>query len=551
MSIDLPLTTPERADAFRRLGIWRDRTVAELFDESAARNSSKIAVVERNRTLTYAELKRLADNLTGNMARLGLEPGQIVAIQTKNAVEFPLMNIACSRLGLIFMPMHDGWRDAELQHLLGLARVPMLVIPGVYRDFDHAAMIREIRGNLPDLKHVFAIDGEHPGARAFSDLLGPATWTDADARAHRPDPDLPANVMLSGGTTSISKISPYSSNGFLAMLMSAAACADFNSEDVCAALAPAGTGATGYIFPILMPLLHGAKSVILDRWGDPAEAVELIRSNKCTYAVGVPTQLTRMIPAIEQHSPQDFAALRAFLCTGASLPFDTGVAVERMMECEILTMYGATDAGTVTMTALGDPLEARLRSVGRVRPGFECELRDPEGKKMAEGQRGEVCWRGPDKSWPYIGPRDQFEAVFDADGFYRSGDIGEFDANGFLYIVGRSKDMILRGARNIFPRTIEEQVILHPSVLDVSVAAMPDPELGERACAFVVLRPGKTLTFQEMIAFLKEKKLAIWQMPERLEIYDELPRGPGGKVQKVQLTADITRKLKQEAAGAA
>lgn len=155
-------------------------------------------------------------------------------------------------------------------------------------------------------------------------------------------------------------------------------------------------------------------------------------------------------------------------------------------------------------------------------------------------------WRGPGKSWTYLGPEEQTEAAFSDDHFYRSGDIGEFDELGYLYIVGRSKDMILRGGRNIFPRTVEELLIQHPSVLDVSVAAMPDRIFGEKACAFVVPRQGQTLTFDGMIEFLRKQKIAVWQFPERLEIMDELPRGVGGKVLKSSLTAWIVDRLKAE-----
>jgi non-ribosomal peptide synthetase component E (peptide arylation enzyme) len=184
--------------------------------------------------------------------------------------------------------------------------------------------------------------------------------------------------------------------------------------------------------------------------------------------------------------------------------------------------------------------------VGRVVSGCECEIRDADGKPLPAGQPGEVVWRGADKSWGYLGDDDETAATFTRDGFYKSGDVGVFDEDGYLRIVGRIKDMILRGGRNISPRTIEDLLIQHPAVVEVAVAAMPDPTLGERACAFVMLRPGARLAFEEMVAFLKEQEIAIWQLPERLEIVSDFPRGAGGKIVKKQLTAMVTEKLEAE-----
>jgi non-ribosomal peptide synthetase component E (peptide arylation enzyme) len=352
--------------------------------------------------------------------------------------------------------------------------------------------------------------------------------------------------MLSGGTTALSKISRFSSNDLFVLLSHASEGCDFSEADVVAALAPAGTGATGYVYPFLMPLLHGATGVILDRWGDPAEAVDLIVDNRCTYAVGIPTQLTRMVEPLETRRPEAFAAFRAFLNAGAPLPYDTAAAVERLMGCRVQTSYGATDGGVPTMTTIHDPDDKRLRTVGRVRKGVECEIRDPDGKALPAGESGEVVWRSADKSWGYLGDDEQTAAAFTQDHFYKSGDIGRFDEDGYLQIVGRIKDMILRGGRNISARLIEDLLLQHPSVLDVAAAPMPDPVLGERACAFVVLKPGLTLGFDEMVDFMKARKVAVFQLPERLEIMDDLPRGPGGKVTKTKLTALVADKLKAE-----
>jgi non-ribosomal peptide synthetase component E (peptide arylation enzyme) len=533
------------------MGIWKDQTLWQRFHAVAGRLANKTAYVEKTRTHTYGQVAELVENLAGNLLNLGLQPGQVVGIQCKNAIELVLVNLACSRVGQLFLPLHDSWREVELGHLLALGKVTTLVIPGLYRDFDHGKMIEELRPQLPDLRHVYTLEPSACDFPSFAELLRPSGKSRAELDARTPDPDVPGNIMLSGGTTNISKMSRYSANNLLVMLDCVARGIDFNENDVACAIAPAGTGATGFLFPILMPVLHGATSVILERWGDPAEAVDLVVKHRCTYPVGVPTQLTLMIPHIEKRDPHDFDSVRAFFSAGSSLPYDTGFKIETLMGCAIQTAYGTTDAGVPVCTGIRDPQEERLRSVGRVLDGFECELWDPAtGTRLQPGPgvSGEVVWRGAGKSWGYLGPQELTDNAFTSEGWFKSGDLGEFDHDGYLHIVGRSKDMILRGSRNVFPRTIEELLIKHPAVLDVSVAAMPDPVLGEKACAFVVLRPGATLGFDEMVEFLKEQKIAVWQLPERLELMDELPRGVGGKVLKARLTIEVTEKLRREAA---
>jgi non-ribosomal peptide synthetase component E (peptide arylation enzyme) len=543
----LPLTSPEHAAHYRAQGLWHDKTFYEFFAASAQRHPGKVAIVEGQRRTTYAQLLQAVDNVAGNLLDLGLAPGDVVSLQSKNSSVMPIVHLACNRIGLLYLPLHDSWRDLEVSHLLRRAQARVVIVPVEYRGFDHAGMIAGIRGELPDLKHVFTLDGEARGARQFTQLLKPTKRTAAELDARRPDPDLPAHTMLSGGTTALSKISRFTCNDLMVMLDNFTRTGEVTENDVAAALAPAGTGATGYVFPILVPLLHGATSVILQRWGgNVPEAVEMIRSEKCTYSVAIPTQLTLMVPELEKYKPDDFPDFRLSYNSGAPLPYDTGLKIENLMGCVIQSMYGSTDGGVPVVTAVKDPQEKRLRTVGRVVPGCECQLWDAQEKPVPKGNPGEVVWRGADKCWGYLGDDEQTAAHFTKDHFYKSGDLGQFDEDGYLRIIGRVKDMILRGGRNISPLTIEQQLIKHPSVVDVTVTSMPDPVLGERACAFVILKQDASLTFAEAVDFLKSNHLAIWQLPERLEIIDDFPRGPGGKVQKSKLTQLVTEKLRAE-----
>lgn len=546
MPIKLPLTSAEFASKYRQQGLWKDETITERFVIAAGQFPNKTAIIIGDVKYSYAELHKQVETLAQNLLTLGLKSGDVVAGQLPNCAEMPMLHFACNMVGLLYMPLHDSWRELELGHLMKIADVRLVVCPRVYRDFDHFAMMSSLQKDLPKLKHIYTLGDQTAQADSLSQLINNQPNKLENLLDYRPDPDLPAAIMLSGGTTSLSKISRFSSNDLLAMLDNEAKNAKFTANDIAAALAPAGTGATGYIYPILMALLHGATSVILERWGDPAKAIEMIANNNCTYGTAIPTQLTKMVPVLENFDVKQFSAFRCFMNAGAPLPYATAAAIESLMDCAIQSVYGATDGGTPTIIHVDDPKEKRLSTVGRVVDGCECELWDEDNQPVANGQSGEIVWRSADKSWGYLADQAQTDLAFTDQHFYKSGDLGKFDDEGYLQIVGRIKDMILRGGRNISPRAIEEAMMKHPSVQEISVAAMPDPELGEKACAFVQLRASKSLSFEEMLDFLLQQQLAKWQLPERLEIMDELPRSTGAKVAKNKLTALITEKLKAE-----
>lgn len=545
---DLPLTSPEKAQEYRAAGLWRDVTVSESFFAQADRLTDKLAIIVGDRRATYGQLWRDILSVANGLLAEGFKPGDVIAGQLPNSYEVPVLHLACNTVGMLYMPLHDSWRALEVGHLLAQAEVKAVISRHVYRDFDYVEMIGELRAHLPKLTTHFVVGGTEAvkGTKSFDTLVAAQPLDEELIASLRPDPDSPAALMLSGGTTAISKVSRYSSNDLLAMLNAARDGARLVETDVAAALAPAGTGATGYVYPVLMPLLNGATSVVLPHWSNPEEAADLIVSERCTYAVAIPAQLIKLLPTLRSRPKEDFHNLRVITNAGAPLPYDAAREVEELTGAVIQSIYGATDAGTPTLTADDDPREKRLGTVGRVVPGCECEIRDPEGNALPAGSVGEVTWRGADKSWGYLAADDQTRSVFTQDHFYKSGDLGQFDEEGYLRIVGRIKDMILRGGRNISPLVIEEALIKHADVQDVAVAPMPDAVLGERACVFVIPRPGAALELAKLLQFLRDEGLATWQLPERLEIMQEFPRSAGGKTLKRDLTAFVTEKLKAE-----
>ena len=547
MTMELPLTSPEKARQYRAAGLWQDVTLSERFLAQADRFADKLAIIVDGRRATYRQLQQDVLSVANGLLAEGLEPGDVIAGQLPNSYEIPVLHLACNMVGMLYMPLHDSWRALEVGHLLAQAKVKVVISRHLYRDFDYVRMIRDLRPDLPDLKTHFVIgESAGDGIKPFEMLVAAEPLGTKQIASLRPDPDYPAALMLSGGTTAISKISRYSSNDLQAMLNAARDGARFVETDVAAALAPAGTGATGYVYPVLMPLLNGGTSVMLPHWSNPEDAADLMVKENCTYATAIPAQLIKLLPTFRSRPRDDFHSLRVITNAGAPLPYDAAREVEELTGAVIQSIYGATDAGTPTLTTADDPREKRLGTVGRIVRGCECEIRDSDGNALPAGTVGEVTWRGADKSWGYLGADDQTRSVFTQDHFYKSGDLGQFDEDGYLKIVGRIKDMILRGGRNVSPLVIEEALIKHADVQDVAVAAMPDPVLGERACAFVIARPGAGLELAGLLEFLRGEGLATWQLPERLEIMQEFPRSAGGKTLKRELTALVTEKLKAE-----
>ncbi len=388
---------------------------------------------------------------------------------------------------------------------------------------------------------ALALDGlAHP------DTSGPAGAKDLPAPPATTDADAPALIMVSSGTTALPKASLWSANNLIAFLLHQyRQRIELAESDIGVQLAPASMGSTGYVFPVLAPLLIGATSVMMERF-DAEEALELIERERATFATAVPAQIVKMVDSPQIRTGR-FEAFTRFNNAGAPLPYEAGQAVEALMGCRTQVSYGSTDGGVPSMTSIHDPQERRLRTVGRALPGQEMRTVDDGFRDVPRGEPGEVTWRGASKSWGYLNDPERTAETFREGGWYLSGDLGVIDEEGYLRIVGRNKEMILRGGHNISPRLIEERLGTHPSVAEVAVAAMPDRVMGEKACAFVVLRdPRATLTIEEAQAFLQSQKMTVMDLPERVEVVREIPKSAGGKVQKADLTRLVTERLQAE-----
>jgi non-ribosomal peptide synthetase component E (peptide arylation enzyme) len=528
--------------AYHEAGLWGDKLIVDYIDDHARRDPAKAAIVDCRETITYATLVRRSENLAAAFKAIGLGHGDVVAIRSANWAELPITHLATNRIGAIFLPLSEGFAEADILHLLRQSQARVLLTASTGW-LDPRAFLEKHRSELALLKEVISLREAGSGVKlSFDSLANDDSWriqrgTEYLTRA-RADADAPSHVMVSSGTTGMPKCSLFSDNNSIVkvLLQYCKSVAEITSADVAAAIAPAATGSTGYNYPILAPLLAGGTSVMLEHWkgSNPEEALHLIEQHGCTYAVVVPTQLAKLIAIPDVHK-YDLRHLRLITNSGAKLPAPVAEAAESLFHSKIQSVYGCSEAGAATMTAVSDPPEKRFHTAGRALLGQELVIKDEAGNPVERNHIGEVCWRGAHKTFGFLNDPESTRTVWDAAGWLNSGDLGTIDDDGYLRIVGRKKDMIIRGGQNINPRAIEEVLLRHSSVVDVAIASVPDPVLGERVGAFVVGRPSQALSLAELSRFVLDQGLAKWNQPELLFLVDDLPRNAGGKVDKARL----------------
>jgi len=535
---------------YRNSGAWPDKPFYEFIEEHTRKNPDKEAFIDSRWRLTYSRFVQMAKRLAFFFYESGLRPGDVVAIQGTNCAELSLTEIACDYMDMSFMALSDGWRENEMRHLLNISEAKAVLVPNIYRGYDFVKLIKLLQPDLPFLKHIIVTGQDVPSDMVSADQIFQQPRQIDDLvdffKPFRASGDSPRHLVCSSGTTDLPKISCWSVNNTYAVFVHQGCGLSMNlkESDIVAAIAPANTGSTGYGFPMLGPLCMGATVVTVHKW-DPVDALGIMEKEKCTIAVMVPTQAIKILS--EDVESYNFDRFTCLFNAGAKFPVEKIKEFENRFKCKVLSAYGSTDAGAPVMATVNDPDEKRWEAVGR--PCNTSELKiviDDKGTKAEDGKEGEIWWRGADNMYGYVNSIENDTACFTRDGFYKSGDVGFIDKDGYLHITGRIKEMIIRGGQNISPVEIEGLLYEHPNIVEVSVAAMPDLVFGEKVCAFVVLKPNSDFSFEDMVLFLEDKKIARWKLPERLEIIDKMPKSAGGKIMKRKLTELVTAKLKKE-----
>jgi cyclohexanecarboxylate-CoA ligase len=532
----------------RAAGAWRDESVETYLDRWAGERPDHTAIVDGASRLSYAALARRVERVAHGLRAHGVEPGSVISCQLPNWSEFVVVLLAAGRLGAIVNPIPPTYRASEVRFMLGLLESEVMVIPAVFRGFDHRAMLRGLRLEMPRLRHVFVARGGAPagGLEPF-DVLTETAWEARAGRRPLPgaDPNAVHEIVFTSGTTGEPKGVMHTPNTTLSTLYSAIERLRFSERDVVLMASTLGHQ-TGYLFGYCLTFLLGATAVWMDIWS-AAEAARLIEAERVTFTMGA-TPFLRDLTYLE--TSRDLRSLRLFISAGAPIPRPLVQNAQARLRCAISAGWGMTENGLVTCNGLGDPEDKVFGTDGLPLPGMELRVVDSDGTDARSGVEGDLLARGPAQFAGYF-KRPVFTAdAHTDDGWFRTGDRARLDGDGYLSITGRSKDIIIRGGENIPVAEVENLLYMHPKIAGVAIVAMADPRLVERACVVVIPREGQSLTLLEITAFLERHQLARQKFPERLEVVSEFPMTPSGKIQKYRLRQLVAERIAAEPGGA-
>ncbi|HUW65953.1 MAG TPA: AMP-binding protein [Spirochaetia bacterium] len=538
--------TDEVIDEFRDKGYWTSETFYDFWAQNAREMPDKEAVVDSRYRLTWAQARDLVDRLAYRWVEMGLKKSDRILIQAPNEVYAFLARMAAERAGLISLLVYAYMREKELSYMVEKMAVSAVVIPHTYRDFDYLAMYGSLRKFSPNFRYTFLLSEDVPSGgpgdtyslmKLTRDPVAAEKLRILEERRFDPFREV-AFLTSTSGTTGLPKLVEWNIAPRLCTAKARVDIWNLGPGDTAAAIAPFAGGAAGTLTYFAAPLV-GARTVLLEEF-TAVRALNLITKEKATCIGVVPTHLVRML---EQPVEEYDLSLRFIRSAGGYLPPDVAQEAERRLGGVITSDLGTQDVGSVSGCRVDDPADLRRRTVGRPLPGNAVRLLDEHGNEVTESDPGQLWFRGPHSPAGYYREPESTAAVFNPEGWTTTGDTVKWD-EGCLWIMGRTKDMIIRGGQNIYPAEIEGLLQEHPKIKLVVVVGFPDRELGERACAFVVPRPGQTFTLAEAKEFLQEKKLASFKLPERLEVVDGLPVvGDSGKVNKKVLREQLETEI--------
>ena len=531
----------EFAARYRALGYWEDRPLFDGFTAALARYAGRVAVVDEAGPVTYRQLDERSQRLARVLLDLGFRPLDRIIVQLPNTAVFAYLYFALLRIGACPVLALPGHRKREIGQFASISGAAALAVPAAARGFDFTAMAADLMADRPELR-LCLVQGlnEAPNDPRFvplEDLLGRSPRTSREALEEiRIDPADPALFLLSGGTTGIPKLIPRTHNDYLYNSRVAAEVCEIGAGDVLLDVLP-----IEHNLPLGCPGLQGfllsGGTVVLGASTRPRDVFELIQRHRVTHIHLVPALLIRWIDDACL-SEYDLSSVRVIQSGGQRLQPEVRLRAERALPgCFIQENFGMAE-GLIMFVRSTDPPGVRRETCGRpASPGDEVYLVDEDGKVVTDGEPGELIVRGPYTLRGYFRAPEHNARAFTPDGFYRSGDLLRKMPSGNYVVEGRVKDLINRGGEKISAEEAENLILAHPAVLNVACVPYPDPVLGERMCACVVLRPGSALDLAELVSFLRGFEIASFKLPERLECFDTLPLSGFGKVSKKELAA--------------
>jgi 2,3-dihydroxybenzoate-AMP ligase len=537
---------------YKEKGYWMDRTLGEEFDEWVNRYRDRLALTYMGNDVSYSEMAEKVNRLSLHLIDLGLRPYDRIILQLPNEPEFVYCYFAAVKIGVIPILALPSHRDAEISFFAQFTQARAHVIPSRFRDFSHQAMSREIRKKIPTLEFTLV-----SGQEVEDDFISIMTLLKdrieervsvESLRKYRPDPMEPAVFQLSGGTTGVPKIIPRTHNDYSLNFKRASEILEVNQDSVMGIAIPVNHN-FGLACPGLCGTLYQGGKVVLIPSSKTDTVLETIQKEKITIMPTPPALLIRWMEAPEL-STYDLRSLKAVLAGGAKLNSEVAKKVKLTLGCNYHQNLGMAE-GMLFWTRKDDPEDLLLHTQGApMVDDDEVRVVDENDRDVPYGEPGELLVRGPYTIRGYYNSPEYNKRAFTADGFYRTGDVVRMVKGRYLSVEGRIKDTINRGAEKISAEEVENHILAHPKVENCAFVAMPDRILGEKGCAFVLIKEEQDLTLEELCRFLKEERsIAIHKLPERLERVREFPMTKIGKIDKKELRSIIKEKLQKESKG--
>ena len=537
-------------------------TIGAYLDAIAARYPQHDALIVAHQQVrwTYGQFRQRVHRLAAGLLKLGLQPGERVGIWSQNCAEWVLTQFATAKAGLIMVNINPAYRRSELEYVLDKVSCSALILSPSFKSSDYLAIVQDVvpeiaasragqlrSTRLPQLRHVIRLgQGATPGMHNFDQVMDGITEADLahlDEVSATLQFDDAVNIQFTSGTTGAPKGATLTHHNILNNGFFIGEAMRLTEQDRLCIPVPL-YHCFGMVLGNLACVTHGAAMVFPGEGFDPKAVLETVQAERCTGLHGVPTMFIAILdhPDFKQY---DLSNLRTGIMAGSPCPMEVMTRVIELMHMDEITIaYGMTETSPVSFqTAIEDPREMRVSSIGRVHPHLEVKIIDGEGRIVPRGEKGELLTRGYSVMQGYWGDPDKTAEAIDAARWMHTGDLAVIDANGFCSIVGRSKDMVIRGGENIYPREVEEFLYRHPSVLDVQCVGVPDAKYGEELCACIILRPGTQATTAEDIRAFCDGQIAYYKIPRYVRFVEEFPMTVTGKIQKYLLRKQVATDL--------
>lgn len=537
------------------------QTIGQLFDQTCREHGRREALVVRHQQIrwSYEELREQVDRLACGLIRLGLKPGDRIGIWSQNNAEWVLTQFATAKAGLIMVNINPAYRRSELEYALSKVGCRALILSPSFKSSDYLAMAADLLPELaasepgrlksaamPQLEIVIRLGQQRtPGMFNFADLMA-APSAEEKAGLQRLGETLQfddvINIQFTSGTTGSPKGATLTHHNILNNAYFAGAAMAFGPDDRLCIPVPL-YHCFGMVLGTLLCLSHGAAMVFPAESFDAQEVLRTVQEEGCTGLHGVPTMFISVLDRPD-FSDYDVSTLRTGIMAGSPCPIEVMKRVTSQLNMSQVTIgYGMTETSPLSFQSATDtPLDKRVATVGRIHPHVEVKIVDVEGRITPRGQSGELCTRGYSVMPGYWGDPAKTAEAIDAAGWMRTGDLAEMDADGYVNIVGRVKDMVIRGGENIYPREVEEFLYRHPKIQDVQVIGVPDERFGEELCAWIRLRDGESADADDIRAFC-QGQIAHYKIPRYIEFVDSFPMTITGKIQKFVMREKMKEKL--------